>query len=141
MRLCHFIACALLAAAPLLSAAPADQPVASGIDASAPANAIKNDPLLPPAIAGYELRTLDVRKPILFNANGKWVRVDLPVFFYFPKPMPPQAAPILRRIYNELLKLARQPEWTAAELQGVIVNLDAAIRLLEQPAASEKIQN
>jgi len=141
MRLCHFIACALLAAAPLLSAAPANQPVPGGIDANPPASAIRNDPLLPAAIAGYELRTLDVRKPVLFNANGRWVRADLPVFFYFPKPMPPQAAPMLRRIYDELLKLARKPEWTAAELQGVIVNLDAAIRLLEQPAADEKIQN
>ncbi len=45
-----------------------------------------------------------------------WVRTDLPVFFYFPNPMLPQAVPILRRIYDDLLRLGRKPEWTAAEL-------------------------
>jgi hypothetical protein len=92
------------------------------------------DPVLPAKIPGYELRALDVRKPIVINVNGTWVQAALPVFFYFPTPVPPQAIPLLRQIYDDLLKLGRQPEWTAAELQGVLGNLDTAIRILDQPA-------
>lgn len=115
MRIHPVIASALLFAVPPLSAAPEDS-------------------VLPAKIPGYELRALDLRKPIVLNVNGSWVQASLPVFFYFPTPTPPQALPLLRRIYEDLLKLGRQPEWTAADLQGVLGNLDDAIRILEQPA-------
>jgi hypothetical protein len=115
MRIHPVIASALLFAVPRLSAAPEDS-------------------VLPAKIPGYELRALDVRKPVVLNVNGTWVQASLPVFFYFPTPVPPRAAPLLRQIYDDLLKLGRQPEWTAAELQAVLGNLDTAIRILEQPA-------
>jgi hypothetical protein len=102
--------------------------------AVAPLSAATDDPVLPAKIPGYELRALDVRKPIVLNVNGTLVQAALPVFFYFPSPVPPQAAPLLRKIYDDLLRLGRQPEWTAAELQAVLGDLDTAIRILERPA-------
>ena len=109
----------LLTAGPILSAPPS--PASAGS-------------LLPPTIPGYELRTLDARKPVLFKVNGTWVQAALPIFFYFPTQLPPPAVPLLRKAYGELLELGNKPEWTAAELQAVIADLDAALRLLEQPA-------
>jgi len=124
VRVHPFIAAALLPVA-LLAAAPQ-------------LAAAKDDPVLPARIPGYELRALDVRKPVLLNVSGTWVQAALPVFFYFPTPVPPQAAPLLRQAYADLLQLGRKPEWTAAEFQAVLTHLDAAIRLLEQPATDPR---
>ncbi len=92
------------------------------------------DSLLPATIPGYELRTLDVSKPVLFNVNGAWVQASLPVFFYYPTSPPVETARLLRQAHDDLLALARKPEWTGDELQGVLAKLDAALGALEPPA-------
>ena len=96
------------------------------------------DPLLPAKIPGYELRTLDVSKPVLFNVNGSWVQASLPVFFYYPVSTPAQAAALLRQALDELRALGRKPEWTAEELQGVIARVDAAMRIMEPPVPARE---
>ena len=88
----------------------------------------------PSKIPGYELRTLDRRKDVLFNVDGSWVRASVPVFVYFPTDSKTRTDGLahVREVYQSLLNLGRKPDWTAAELQSVIANLDASIRLLEQ---------
>ena len=99
-----------------------------------PATKPVEDPVLPLKISGYELRTLDRRKDVLFNVDGSWVRASVPVFVYFPTDSKTRTDGLahLREVYQSLLNLGRKPDWTAAELQSVIANLDASIRLLEQ---------
>ena len=116
MRLLPFLSLLLFCGAALASSRAEDQ---------------AGDPLLPAKIPGYELRTLDVSKPVLFNINGSWVQASLPVFFYYPTSTPAQAAALLRQAVDALRVLGRKPEWTAAELQEVIAQLDSALRLLE----------
>jgi hypothetical protein len=89
------------------------------------------DPVLPLRIPGYELRVLDRRKPVLFNVAGTRAESTLPIFVYVPTSDPGRAAGLLRQAYDGLLKLGLKPEWTAAELQAVLANLDAAIHALE----------
>ena len=87
--------------------------------------------MLPLRIPGYELRVLDRRKPVLFNVAGTRAESTLPIFVYVPTSDPGRAAGLLRQAYDGLLKLGLKPEWTAAELQAVLANLDAAIHALE----------
>lgn len=90
--------------------------------------------MLPLTIPGYELRTLDRHKDVLFNVDGTWVRASVPVFVYFPTGPKSDAKGLaqLRRVYGQLIRLGQKPDWTAAELQAVIADLDGSIRLLEQ---------
>jgi hypothetical protein len=99
-----------------------------------PAAASADDPILPATSPGYELRTLDVRKPVLFDVNGARVRVSLPIFLYYPTSQfeRQEAARLLRQAYDDAVRLGRQPEWTAAELQRMIAALDASLQLLER---------
>ena len=99
-----------------------------------PATKPVDDPALPLKIPGYELRTLDRQKDVLFNVDGSWVRASVPVFVYFPTDAKNRTDGLahLREVYQSLINLGRKPDWTAAELQAVIANLDASIRLLEQ---------
>lgn len=125
------------AAAPV---APASNPPPSAASppsaplAVVPATKLVDDAVLPLKIPGYELRTLDRRKDVLFNVDGSWVRASVPVFVYFPTGSKSRIDGLahLREVYQSLINLGRKPDWTAAELQAVIANLDASIRLLEQ---------
>ena len=111
-------------ASPLLAASPAALSATKAAD----------DPLLPLTIPGYELRTLDRRKDVLFNVNGTWVRASVPVFVYYPTDAKPKAEALarLRDVYGSILQLSHKPAWSAAELQAVITNLDASLQLLEK---------
>jgi hypothetical protein len=110
---------------PTTAPAPARNLVAKPID----------DPALPLRLPGFELRVLDVKKDVLFNVNGTWVQASVPVYFYYPTAGRDRAhaVELLRRVYDDVLKLGQEPEWTGAELQRVIINLDASIILLEKP--------
>ena len=92
------------------------------------------DPVLPLRIPGYELRTLDRKKAVLFNVSGAWVQASVPVFVYYPTNARDRGDALvrLREAYGSLLKLGRKPDWTAAELQGVIASLESSIHLLEK---------
>ena len=133
MRLPVLLAVSVL---PLCAAAEPSAPIA-GLDTRAaeivplPGN---EDLVLPLDIPGYELRTLEARKPVLFSVDGTQVRASVPVFFYFPKAASPQAAMLVHRACEDLVRLGQKPEWTGAELQAVIASLDAAVRLLDPPA-------
>jgi hypothetical protein len=90
-------------------------------------------PLLPPHLPGYDLRVLDVKKPLLFNVAGTWVEVSIPIFFYFPTPAREEGVKRLRQVTEDLRQLIRKPAWTSAELARVQVELDASASLLAQP--------
>jgi hypothetical protein len=90
------------------------------------------DPAIPLRIPGYELRVLDRRKPVRFHVAGVWAESTLPIFVYVPTGDPGHAAGFLRHAYDALLKLALKPEWTAAELQAVLTDLDSALRAFEE---------
>jgi len=89
-------------------------------------------PILPLSIPGYELRVLDVRKPVVFNINGSSVEGSLPVFVYYPTPSQAQAESLLRHASDDLTRLGQKPEWTGEELRQVVSELDAAIGLLQK---------
>jgi hypothetical protein len=87
-------------------------------------------PVLPLSIPGYELRVLDVRKPVLFEVNGSQVEGSLPVFVYYPAASQAEAVNLLRQASDELAKLGQKPEWTGEELRLVLSKLDTAVALL-----------
>jgi hypothetical protein len=93
----------------------------------APASSV---PVLPLSIPGYELRVLDVRKPVLFEMNGSPVEGSLPVFVYYPAASQAEAVKLLRQASDDLAKLGQKPEWTGEELRQVLSKLDAAVGLL-----------
>jgi hypothetical protein len=99
-----------------------------------PAAAPADDPILPATIPGYELRALDVRKPVLFDIDGERVRVSLPIFLYYPTAQIEhrEATRLLRQAYDDAIRLGQRPEWTAADLQRIIAALDASLNLLER---------
>jgi hypothetical protein len=101
---------------------PADPPPAKAPEAGVP--------VLPLSIPGYELRVLDVRKPVVFNVNGAQVEGSIPVFVYYPAASQAQAATLLRQASDDLAKLGQKPEWTGEELRQVVAKLDAALGLL-----------
>ena len=103
--------------------------VSAALRAAAP----ENDPVLPLSIPGYELRSLDVRKPVVFDVNGDRVRISLPIFLYCPAPRGgrSEALRLLRQAYDDAIRLGRQSEWSAADLQRIIAALDGSIRQLE----------
>jgi hypothetical protein len=90
--------------------------------------------IAPLKIPGYELRVLDRKKPVRFNVGGVWAESSLPIFIYMPTNDLGLAAGLLRKAHEQLQELTRKPEWTADELQGVLTNLDAASRAIDDGA-------
>jgi hypothetical protein len=87
-------------------------------------------------VPGYELRTLDLQKRVLFRLGPSQVEVAVPVFLLCPTATTAAAAQRLRAAVADLLRLTAKPEWTADELRQVIAGLDEAARGLEPPARS-----
>jgi hypothetical protein len=104
--------------------------VASG-SAAAPT---PDDPVLPLRIPGYELRSLDVRKPVVFEVAGSEVRVSLPIYVYYPAACTDRrdAVKLLREAYGEAVELGRRQEWSAADLRRILAALDESLTLLER---------
>lgn len=90
-------------------------------------------PLLPLHLPGYELRVLDVKKPLLFHLAGTWVEVSVPIFFYLATPAHEEGLKRLRRAAEDLRQLLRKPAWTSAELAQVQAELKAGAAQLAQP--------
>lgn len=96
------------------------------------AAASAGDPALPQSIPGYELRSLDVRKPVVLDVGGVQVRVSLPIFVYCPtRAESREAIRLLRQAYDDALRLGQTPEWTAADLQRILRAIDSSLGLLE----------
>lgn len=93
-----------------------------------------DEKVLPLKIPGYELRVLDVQKEVTFNVGGTWTRASLPVFIYVPETgrERDRSLELLRKAYADLVALSRTREWSAADLQRVLVGLDGAIGALEK---------
>jgi hypothetical protein len=104
--------------------------IASG-SAAAPSD---GDPALPLRIPGYELRSLDVRKPVVFEVAGARIGVTLPIFIYYPDACADRrdAIKLLREAYGEAVELGRRQEWSAADLHRVLSALDGSLALLER---------
>lgn len=92
------------------------------------------DPALPLALPGYELRVLDRRKTVKFRIGDAQGEAALPIFIYYPTGDLAAATGSLREAYDSLQQLGKKPEWTAEELRQVLANLDQALRQLERPA-------
>jgi hypothetical protein len=90
--------------------------------------------VLPLRIPGYELRSLDIRKPVVFEVAGRSVSVSLPIFLYYPVACPDrtEALRLLEQAYGEAVRLGRQEAWSAAELRRVLSDMDASLTLLER---------
>lgn len=86
------------------------------------------EPLLPLKIPGYELRVLDVPKPIVFLVGEAQVEASLPVFFYLPDSDQRHAVVLIQQAYDELSGLGRKEEWSGEELHRVLVQLEQALR-------------
>ena len=105
---------------------------------------LRSDPpaaplVLPPALAGYELRALDLRKRVRFQVGGSQVEVSVPLFAYCPAANGMQALRLLRAAQASLVKLAAKPEWTAEELRQVIAGLEQTAVLLEAPPPGQPV--
>jgi hypothetical protein len=104
---------------------------------AAPATGAKPEsepaPLLPLHLPGYDLRVLDLKKPLLFNVAGTWVEVSVPIFFYLATPAHEEGVKRLRQVAEDLRQLTRKPAWTSAELTRVQADLEAAAALLASP--------
>ena len=92
-----------------------------------------DDPALPAKIPGYELRVLDQRKEVMFNVDGRWVKAFVPVFFYYPTGAHDRERvdQLLHAVYEDVVRLGQEPEWTPTEVQRLIVNLNTAIGMNE----------
>jgi hypothetical protein len=101
---------------------------------------IAKEPALPLTLPGYELRVLDVQKPVLFYVNGTWVSAKVPIFCYYPTApqINKQTAGLVDDAYTSLLSLSSKPSWDARELLDVLRKLKAADEALHpQPVAPQ----
>jgi hypothetical protein len=117
----------------LLSVLPGVTPLLRADPAAAAAA-----PAAPLALPGYELRTLEQPKRVLFQVGGSRVEVAVPIFVYCPIAGVPPVARLLQEAQAALLKLAAKPEWTADELRLVITSLEQAADLLNLPTLPGK---
>lgn len=120
----------------MVSGRPAEPPLtppapAASVTAAKPETELA--PLLPLHLPGYDLRVLDIKKPLLFNVAGTWVEVSVPIFFYLATPAHDEGVKRLRQVAEDLRQLTRKPAWTSAELSRVQADLEAAAALLAQP--------
>lgn len=83
-----------------------------------------------PEIPGYQLRVLDVRKPLKLRVNDSWVDASLPVFFYYPQAQP--ALDAIRGIRKDLVETARDSGWDEAKALALAERLDAVAAALER---------
>lgn len=90
--------------------------------------------MLPLRIPGYELRTLDVRKPVVFDVAGGRVTVSLPIYLYYPTAFADrsEATRLLQQAYGEAIRLGQQSQWSAEDLRRILSALDASLTLLER---------
>jgi hypothetical protein len=89
-----------------------------------------DEPVLPLKIPGYELRVLDQRKPLRLGVAGTWLETSLPIFFYYPTADRIHALDLVHQAQESLQRLGAKQNWSAAELQHVLTDLNAALRLL-----------
>jgi hypothetical protein len=104
--------------------------IAAGPTSALPAE----EPVLPLRIPGYELRSLDVRKPVVFEVAGGEVRVSLPIYLYYPTACADrrEAVKLLRQAYGDMIRLGQREDWTAGDLRRILSTLDASLSLLER---------
>jgi len=92
------------------------------------------EPLLPLKIPGYDLRVLDVGKPFILSVGGTQLEASLPVYFYLPNSDQERAMGLVAQAYRELESLSREPEWTAEDLQKVLLDLNGALEIFHGTA-------
>lgn len=137
-----------VAAAPaaVLGAADAAQ---AAVAAPAPAVPEIPSPGMPPVsslplvVPGYELRELDVKKPVVFKVGAKVVEAKMPVFVYFPIELAARTEAIkeLRALYDNVVKLAGKTSPTPGDFRSILVSLDSALTQLEAyPALQPNVE-
>jgi hypothetical protein len=108
----------LLCLAALIPPAPA--PVAPGTDLS----------LLPLTLPGYELRVLDQRKSLTYEANGAKIEVRLPIFFYLPDLAQAQALRALQQAVDELRRAIHEPDRNEYNFEPLLGRFESALAAL-----------
>jgi len=91
-------------------------------------------PVVPLAIPGYALRVLDVQKRVILQAAGREIEASVPLFIYYPAPSRTDAVRLVRQARDGLARLQAKREWSAAELQAIITQLESGLGELEQEA-------
>jgi hypothetical protein len=101
------------------------------LGATSLANESEPEPLLPATIPGYELRVLDVAKPVVLFVAGTRLEASLPVFFYLPDSEQKRAIALVQQAYADLTELGRKEEWEADDLHRVLTQLDQALKIFQ----------
>jgi hypothetical protein len=113
---------------------PKDSPV--GQAAEAIEGYVRTQPVLPKDLEDYELRTLDVRKEVIFHVGDRTVTATVPVFVYVPvaRPARKQALELLSEARVILIEVAaRKTAPTGLELAAVRDLIERSLRGLETP--------
>ena len=103
--------------------APTPAPVTPGTDVT----------LLPLAVPGYELRVLDQRKTLTYEANGAQFEVRLPIFFYLPDLAQSQALRTLRQAVDELRRAIHEPDRNEYDFDPLLGRFEQALAALPPP--------
>jgi hypothetical protein len=99
------------------------------------------EPLLPLKIPGYELRVLDLAKPVVLMVGGTRLETFLPVFFYMPDSDQRHAITLIQQAYAELSSLGRKGEWSGEELHRVLLQLEQALQTFRTTFAPASLKS
>jgi hypothetical protein len=91
-------------------------------------------PVVPLTIPGYALRVLDVQKRVVLAMAGRDIEASVPIFIYYPIPARTEAVRLIRQARDGLGRLSEKREWSAAELQTIVSQLEAGLGELEKEA-------
>jgi len=126
----------LLAVLPAIAAQEDAQPQQAPTSDPAPAEASKPaapQPLIPRALPGYELRELDLKKPVVVRVGDKVLEIKVPVFVYFPSELPARTEAVqeLHRLYDDIVAISSRAAPAPSDFRTLLTRLDAALTRLE----------
>jgi hypothetical protein len=83
--------------------------------------------LLPLTVPGYELRVLDQRKTLIYDAAGTRFEVHLPIFFYLPNAAENSALRLIRQAVDELRRAAHQPDRNEYDFEKLLGRFEQSL--------------
>jgi len=88
--------------------------------------------LLPLTLPGYELRVLDQRKTLTYEAAGTHFEVRLPIFFYLPNLEESQSLHLLRQAVDELRRAVHEPDRNEYDFDKLLARFEQGLAALGQ---------
>jgi hypothetical protein len=86
--------------------------------------------LLPLTLPGYQLRVLDQRKTLTYDAAGTAFEVRLPIFFYLPNAPEAQPLHLLRQAVDELRRAIHQPDRSEYDFEKLLARFEQGFSAL-----------